>query len=203
LKLQKIVFSDVGNNYDRIANYYDRIHHLFFGQAEIVAQVELLDYVRPGDRLLIVGGGTGWILERIAAVFPSGLTITYIESSVRMMALTKARNWGGNDVTFVSGVVEDWVSGEGEFDCILTGFFFDNFPEEHAVRIVEQLWQVVLLWLMYVSARLICGVEAKWLPDMERIFTERGFRLEWGGFHYQRLIRSTVYRYSGCIGSGQ
>jgi ubiquinone/menaquinone biosynthesis C-methylase UbiE len=227
LKLQKIVFSDVGNNYDRIANYYDRIHHLFFGQAEIVAQVELLDYVRPGDRLLIVGGGTGWILERIAAVFPSGLTITYIESSVRMMELTKARNWGGNDVTFVSGVVEDWVSGEGEFDCILTGFFFDNFPEEHAVRIVEQLsgclreggcwleadfyyarrrgklWQAVLLWLMYVSARLICGVEAKWLPDMERIFTERGFRLEWGGFHYQRLIRSTVYRYSGCIGSGQ
>ena len=208
----------MGNNYDRVANYYDRIHHLFYGQAETHAQVELLDYVRPGDRLLIVGGGTGWILEKIAVVFPGGLAITYIESSVRMMALTKTRNWGENTVTFVSGVVEDWVYSGAEFDCILTGFFFDNFREEQAVRIVEQLsgclknggvwleadfyyprgrgklWQAILLWLMYVSARLICGVEAKRLPDMERIFTERGYRLMFISFHYQRFIRSVVYR---------
>jgi ubiquinone/menaquinone biosynthesis C-methylase UbiE len=219
----------VGNNYDKIANYYDRIHHLFYGQSEINAQVELLGYIRPGDRLLILGGGTGWILEKIAAIFPAGLWITYIESSARMMELTKKRNWGLNEVELVNSGVQDWVGdGDGEvdaggearaeYDCILTGFFFDNFKEVDAAEIVRRvtpflkkggywleadfyyprgrgkLWQAILLYSMYFSARLICGVEAKRLPDMVRIFSAEGYRSLYTTFHYQRFIRSVVYR---------
>src|SRR5579872_3233180 len=110
----------VGNNYDAIARYYDRIHHLFYGQAEIHAQVELLEYVQPGDRVLIVGGGTGWILEKLADKFPSGLEITYIEGSNRMMELTRKRNCGGNRVELVTAAIEDW-KGQKEYDCVLTG----------------------------------------------------------------------------------
>ncbi len=232
------------NNYDPIANYYDRIHHLFYGQAEISAQVELLEYVRPGDRLLIVGGGSGWILEKIAAVFPSGLEITYIESSVRMMELTKTRKWGRNRVELVTSGVEEWIGGEGserekigeersggaaiwggaaEYDCILTGLFFDNFEEAHAAAIVSKLtrflkhdgywlesdfyypkkrgklWQAVLLWTMYMSARLICGVEAKRLPDMDKIFEGEGYRVVYSTFHYQRFVRGVVYRRMGSV----
>ncbi len=219
----------MGNNYDRIANYYDRIHHLVYGQSEINAQVELLGYIRPGDRLLILGGGTGWILEKIAAIFPAGLRITYIESSERMMELTKKRNWGQNEVGLIISTVEEWTGdggagvdgkggGEAGYDCILTGFFFDNFKEVHAAEIVRRvtpflkkggywleadfyyprgrgkLWQAVLLYAMYFSARLICGVEAKRLPDMERVFSEEGYRSLYTTFHYQRFIRSVVYR---------
>lgn len=207
------------NNYDPIANYYDRIHHLFYGQSEVHAQVELLDYVRPGSRLLIVGGGTGWILEKIAAIFPSGLEITYIESSARMMELSKKRKCGGNRVEFVTSAVEEWKPGL-PFDAILTGFFFDNFKEAHAVGIVRELtphlkqggywletdfyyprgrgklWQAILLYTMYISARLICGVEAKRLPDMDWIFNGEGYSVLYTTFHYQRFIRSVVYRKS-------
>jgi ubiquinone/menaquinone biosynthesis C-methylase UbiE len=207
----------VGNNYDKVANYYDRIHHLFYGQSEINAQVELLDYIRPGDRLLILGGGTGWILEKIAAIFPAGLQITYIESSAQMMELTKTRNWGFNQVELVNSVVEDW-KGEMEYHCVLTGLFFDNFKDAHAAAIVRQvtpylknggywlesdfyyprrrgkLWQAILLYSMYFSARLICGVEAKRLPEMDRIFSQEGYGVLYTTFHYQRFIRSVVYR---------
>lgn len=207
----------MANNYDKIANYYDRIHHLFYGQSEVHAQVELLDYVRPGDRILILGGGTGWILEKIAAIFPSGLRITYVESSVRMMELTKTRVWAQNEVELVTSMVEEW-KGETEYDCVLTGFFFDNFNEAHAAAIVRhvtaylkiggywlesdfyyprkrgKLWQAILLNSMYISARLICGVEAKKLPDMDRIFAAAGYRVSYTSFHYQRFIRSVVYR---------
>jgi ubiquinone/menaquinone biosynthesis C-methylase UbiE len=209
----------VGNNYDPIANYYDRIHHLFYGQAEISAQVELLDYVRPGDRVLILGGGTGWILEKIGDIFPSGLEITYIESSARMMGLTTARKCGQNRVALVTSTVEEW-KGEMEYDCVLTGLFFDNFNEAHALAVVRQVtpflkmggywlesdfyypkkrgkpWQAILLWLMYWSARLICGVEAKRLPDMDKIFIGERYRVLQTTFHYQRFIRSVVYRKS-------
>ena len=207
----------MGNNYDKIANYYDRIHHLFYGQSEIHAQVELLDYVRPGDRLLILGGGTGWILDKIGAIFPSGLRITYVESSARMMELTKTRKWGQNEVELVTSTVEEW-KGDMVYDCVLTGLFFDNFQDAHAAAIVRQvspylknggywlesdfyyprrrgkLWQAILLYSMYISARLICGVEARRLPDMDRIFTEEGYRVLYTTFHYQRFIRSVVYR---------
>jgi ubiquinone/menaquinone biosynthesis C-methylase UbiE len=192
---------------------------LFYGQSETNAQVEQLEWVHSGDRLLIVGGGTGWILEKIAALFPAGLEITYIESSLRMMELTKKRNWAQNKVDFFTGSIQEW-RGTGEFDCILTGFFFDNFKEADASRIVEQLtghlekggfwletdfyyprgrgklWQAVLLRAMYVSARLICGVEAKRLPDMEWIFSAQGYRVQRTSFHYQRFIRSVAYRKS-------
>lgn len=207
----------MANNYDSIAGVYDRIHHLFYGQAEVNAQVELLDHVREGDRLLIVGGGTGWILEKLAARFPAGLEITYIESSARMMERSKRRNGGGNKLEFFMGPVEEW-RGEKGFDGILTGFFFDNFNQDHAQRIVRQLsaclkiggvwletdfyyprgrgklWQAILLRTMYVSARLICGVEAKHLPDMVQIFMSEGYSLQATSFHYQRFIRSLVLR---------
>lgn len=207
----------MANNYDKIARYYDRIHHLFYGQSEVHAQVELLDYVRPGDRILILGGGTGWILEKIGAIFPSGLRITYVESSARMMELTKTRAWAQNEVELVTSTIEEWKGGM-EYDCVLTGFFFDNFSDAHAAAIVRQvtaylknggywlesdfyypkkrgkLWQAILLYSMYISARLICRVEAKRLPDMDRIFAETGYRALYTSFHYQRFIRSVVYR---------
>lgn len=244
----------MANNYDSIAAVYDRIHHLFYGQSEVNAQVELLDHVNAGDRLLIVGGGTGWILEKIAGIYPEGLTIVYVESSQKMMERSMRRDWGGNKVEFFTGPVEEWPGGPKDrpgstserpggtedrpdgpkewpgapsespaspaFDCILTGFFFDNFKQDHSLRIVRhltpslksggywletdfyyprhrgKLWQAALLWIMYTSARIICGVEAKRLPDLEPIFSGAGYTLQTTSFHYQRFIRSLVFRKS-------
>jgi ubiquinone/menaquinone biosynthesis C-methylase UbiE len=211
-------------NYDSIAKYYDRIHHLFFGQSEMSAQVEMLDYIRPGSRVLILGGGTGWILEKISAIYPEGLQITYVESSLKMVEYSKTRNWRENRVDFVQATVEDWLK-EGKrgepgdsYQCILTGFFFDNFTGEQATQLVglmtpllkergywldadfyyprgrDKLWQAILLRVMYVSARLICGVEAKRLPDMGSIFPAAGYVPVHTSFHYQRFIRSVVYQ---------
>jgi len=215
--MDKMYFRWVSNNYDKIARYYDRLHHLFYGQSEINAEVELLDYVRPGDRILIVGGGTGWILEKMSSIYPAGLQITYIESSGKMMELSRKRNCRQNDVSFVLGQVEEWV-GDGTYDSILTGFFFDNFTTAHSGEIVRsltpflkmngywldtdfyypkgrsKLWQAFLLKTMYFSARLICGVEAKRLPDMERNFSTAGYQAVNISFHYQGFIRSVVYQ---------
>jgi SAM-dependent methyltransferase len=223
------------NNYDPIAAYYDLVHRLFYGRAEINAQVELLSFIKPGDRLLIVGGGTGWILEEIAALYRSGLAITYIESSLAMMALSRKRDCGQNQVEFVEGSVEGWMRGTAEgwvegsvvrYDCILTGFFFDNFASDQAGRIVGELaprlvaggfwlftdfyyqkgrgkwWQAILLKLMYVSARLIVKVEGKELIDMEPIFKGAGFEEEWAGYYYGRFIKAIAYRKKGGPGRG-
>ena len=205
------------NNYDPVARYYDFLSQLVFGRTEIDAQVELLDQVRPGDNLLIVGGGTGWILEKLAAIYPDGLQITYVECSQAMMALARKRKWGGHCVSFVQLPIEEFVTDE-RFDCILTGFLFDNFRQEHAEGVVRNLdtllvdgghwlfadlyyprrggkwWHGLLLDSMYLAARLICRVEADRLPDMEVCFEEVGYFAVRRAFYYQGFIQSVAYR---------
>ena len=207
----------MGNNYDPIARYYDLVHYLVFGQTEINAQTELLGYIAPGSMVLIVGGGTGWILEKIAAVQPSGLRITYVESSARMMERSRKRNAGSNHVEFVLLPIGEFVAA-APYDCILTGFVFDNFSADKARAVVRQLdlllreeghwlyadfylpkqkrklWKAVLLKAMYIAARMICKVEASKLPDMEAIFGEVGYTTVHTSFHYSRFIQSVVYR---------
>jgi hypothetical protein len=105
-----------------------------------------------------------------------------------------------------------------EFDCILTGFVFDNFSVDKAMAVVRQLdpllregghwlyadfylpkqkwklWKAVLLKSMYIAARIICKVEASKLPDMESIFGDAGYTPVYTSFHYSRFIKSVVYR---------
>jgi SAM-dependent methyltransferase len=220
----------MANNYDPIARYYDFLSRLFYGRAEIDAQVDMLRYVKPGDRALIVGGGTGWILEEISAMHTSGLRITYVESSAGMIALAKKRDCGQNEVLFVEAPVEEFfaegvndVEARSEaadrYDFIQTGFFFDNFSTEQTRRMVGWLtpllkeggywlfadfyyggkekgnwWQAILLRSMYFSARLICGVEANELPDIEPVFEELGYAKTFAAFYYRGFIQAIAYR---------
>ncbi|HEV2479976.1 MAG TPA: class I SAM-dependent methyltransferase [Puia sp.] len=204
------------NNYDPLARYYDFLSRLVFGQTQVDAQVEMLDQVRPGDRVLIVGGGTGWILEKLVALYPDGLQITYVESSKVMIRLARRRKRGGHSVSFVQLPIEQLVTDE-RFDCILTGFLFDNFKQGHAEAIVRSLdnvlvngahwlnadfyyapkggtwWQWLLLHSMYWIVGGICRVEAKDLPDMEVCFGAVGYKVVRRSFYYQGFIQAVVY----------
>jgi ubiquinone/menaquinone biosynthesis C-methylase UbiE len=205
------------NNYDPIARYYDFLSRLFFGRTEIEAQVALLAFMAPGSRMLIVGGGTGWILEEIADRYPAGLRITYVESSGEMMRMARLRRVGASVVSFVELPVEEFVAEE-LFDCILTGFLFDNFSGVRAAQVVRQLypmlerkgcwlfadfycqrresrfWQRLMLRVMYFSARLICKVEAEALPDMDSLFAQAGLAPVHISWYYRGFIKAVAYR---------
>ena len=182
-----------------------------------MAQVELLGYVAEGSRILIVGGGTGWILEEIADRYPAGLRITYVESSGEMMRLARRRRLGASVVSFVELPIEEFVADE-RYDCILTGFLFDNFSAGLAERVIgwlcpmlaadgcwlfadfyyrrreSRFWQGLMLRVMYFSARLICKVDARELPDMDDLFAKARFvpvRVRW---YYRGFIKAVAYR---------
>ena len=94
------------NNYDRIARYYDTLSRLVFFRSQIKAQTDQLQVIPPGSRILIVGGGTGWILEEIAKVQASGLSITYVEISEEMLRLSKERGVKDIEVIFIHASAE-------------------------------------------------------------------------------------------------
>ncbi|HEY2583916.1 MAG TPA: methyltransferase domain-containing protein, partial [Mucilaginibacter sp.] len=94
-------------NYNNSAWFYDKLSGMVYGRALINAQVYLLQYIPEGAHVLIVGGGTGWILEEITKIHPSGLQITYVEIAADMIALSKKRNTGNNKVVFINEAIEN------------------------------------------------------------------------------------------------
>ncbi len=184
-------------NYDNSASFYDRLSRLFFGKALINAQVYLLPHIPQNSTILIVGGGTGWILEEISKIHPSGLSITYVEVSANMMALSRKRNIGGNNVIYINQAVEQAHLVQ-VFDVVITPFLFDNFTEANLLLIFTHIhqtlkpgglwlntdfqltgkwWQYAMLKSMLLFFKILCGVESWHLPDVAREFNATGYKV--------------------------
>lgn len=205
------------NNYDHIANYYDRLSRMVFFKSQVNAQIDQLIYIPENSSVLIVGGGTGWILEELAKVRPAGLHIVYVEISANMISLSRDRNPGANEVEFVNQGIEDFSSSMS-FDVILTPFLFDNFSAQRAGVVFKQLdlllkengywlfvdfslkgergrwWKSAFLQLMYSFFKLIRIVEASELTDMEPYFKNTGYQGIANKSCYAGFIQSQVYR---------
>ncbi|WP_353717784.1 methyltransferase domain-containing protein [Dyadobacter sp. 676] len=211
------------NNYDRIASRYDKLSRLIFGKSIVRAQQALLPLITPPARVLVVGGGTGWIIEEMGRIHPSGLAIDYVEISSNMLELARKRDSRHNKVTFIHAAIEDY-NALSSYDVIMTPFLFDNFSHVRAQKVfrkldsmlkngalwlftdfhidkgINRLWQKALLRSMYIFFRNISQVEADQLPDMRALFNTH-FQTVFETFHFRRFIRSAAYRKSGDGGA--
>jgi ubiquinone/menaquinone biosynthesis C-methylase UbiE len=199
-------------NYDKIARIYDFISRAIFGKALVNAQVCLLKYIPANSRVLIVGGGTGWILEEIAKIH-AGLTIDYVESSQKMIALSEKRNDGRNQVNFIHVAAENHTT-EQRYDVLLTTFLFDNFKADKIQVIFTKLngllkkdelwlyadfvdngrlWQKIVLKTMYLFFRITTRIETQQLVKTDPLF-DTGYHKIVEISHCHNFIRSVVYQ---------
>lgn len=202
-------------NYNSIASYYDRLSKIVFGRAIVNAQQFLIDFIRPGSTVLIVGGGTGWMLEEITKKHSSGLNITYIEASEKMMELSQKRDFCANKVDFINRPIQE-VQLKNRFDTVITSFLFDNFSAATSLQVFkqiddqllvggswlfcdfqlkdDQLWQKLLLKLMYSFFKLTCNIEADRLPDTNTLFDRYHYKKKLLKTFYHDFICSSVFR---------
>lgn len=203
------------NNYDRIAWGYDFLSKRIFGNAIVDSQKCLLKYISPNSSILIVGGGTGKILEDISEIYSSGIAISYVEISKNMLEVSQKRNWKNNHVHFIHLPIENYTTDK-KFDIIITPFLFDNFSKEKIESVIEQLdaylkqgghwliadfrsdrkmekyWQKILLKSMYIFFRFVSKIEAKSLVNMHAIFPSN-YRRVFEKTFYRGFIQSVVY----------
>jgi len=206
----------LANNYDKIAKHYDWLSQIVFSKAQVNAQKNQLKYITTNSSLLIVGGGTGWILEEIAKIYPSGLKIVYVEISAKMIALSKKRDFKTNNVEFVNLAIENFKSAI-EFDFILTPFLFDNFNQEQATLVFEKInlllksngkwffvdftlqhgvgkwWKSLLLKSMYLFFRFFKMVSVSKLVEMKSYFLKHNYITIEERFYFKNFIEATVY----------
>ncbi|MGI4021097.1 MAG: class I SAM-dependent methyltransferase [Janthinobacterium lividum] len=205
------------NNYDAAAWFYDWLAQLVFGKALIEAQRFLVRHIQPEAKILVVGGGTGWILEELARVQSSSFKITYVEISAKMISLSKKKYCGQNEVTFINRGIEDYELTD-KFDVILTPFLFDNFSEKRSSAVFKQLhqhlkpgglwlladfqvqksnagiWQSIILKTMYWFFGWLCSVETKKLITMSPFFRNENYNLSAEKIFYQGFIIAQVYQ---------
>lgn len=200
-------------NFNNSAWFYDRLSRLVYGHALINAQLYLLGFVEPGSRVLIVGGGTGWVLEELTKIHPAGLHITYVEIAAAMMDLSKKRDTGRNDIVYIQNAIEQ-VNLTPGFDVVITPFLFDNFTEQtlhtvfthiHALlrqqglwlnadfQLTGKWWQRFLLKSMFIFFRLICGIEAGKLPEIKTRFTTNNYAMVDEKTFFNDFIVASVY----------
>ena len=159
-------------------------------------------------------GGTGWILEKLAKIHPKGLDITYVEVAPAMIAQSKKRNAGGNEVILINDAIEE-VKFTDAFDVVITPFLFDNFKETNlntifgsidrilkpggrwlnaSFQLTGKWWQQILLRSMFLFFRLVCNIEASQLPKIKDQFQSNNYITIINKTFFGDFINSGVYR---------
>lgn len=202
------------NDFNFIAPVYDLLKKMIFGKSLTVAEKYHLGEIESGDSLLILGGGTGKVLEFL----PSGCKVTYLELSDKMISRARLRDFRG-DIKFMHA---DFLELEptGKYDLIIASFFLDVFNEEklefacHKIRSMLKpegylivtdfdpngnLIDKMLLKIMHLFFKLVSGLESNRLKDISGYLRNCGFRISKEKYFKSRNIFSNIFKLDGNL----
>lgn len=209
-------------SFDRIAPYYDRLAQLVFGRSMPRAQCFFLNRIPPNARVLVVGGGSGWLLPYLLAQ-PEIVHITYVETSIKMLALAQQKLSQYDEPTITS---VDFIHGNEQslpdkhcFSAVITNFVLDMYQGEALDRLIQtlaahlephgrwlltdfrlsekrkhRLWQRVMTKAMYTFFHLTAGIAQQSLPLYDDHLIKAGFQKTQEQSFFADFIVSQVYQ---------
>ena len=201
--------------FDWIASYYDSLARLVFGETIRRCQLAYLDKISSTANVLILGGGTGWLLDELFKVNPT-CRVWYVEASKSMLekARTSAQGLPVSQVSFIHGTEKNLNQITGiRFDAVIANFYFDVFTTTSLGSVLKDITNVinpnskllvsefveatkrhrVLLFIMYRFFRWTCSIEPTELPDWEDELKRNGFTERDTKAFYDGFIKSSLY----------
>ncbi len=197
-------------NYKYIAWIYDWLANLVFGNKLELAKRAFISDIPEGAKILVVGGGTGSIIEYLA-LLNKHLHVDFVEQSKYMIGYAKKRNVASLEIAFYNQSILD-LNLMG-YDVVITNFFFDQFNQTEAKNILQHIrsklnpsgviifsdfihtnhrWDKFVIWFMFVFFRLTTTISANALSPFSLMFTTLGFH-ETSSRQIGRTIRAATY----------
>lgn len=192
-----------------LAPVYDALTRVVFGRSIVNSQIRFLDHIPNGSKVLMLGGGTGWLLEAIK----TPCEIWYIDISERMLSIAGQRIHG-NTIHFICGTEMDIPAFE-KFDVVITNFYLDLFSDKALNHVVQSIsshtldttrwfvtdfvqgnhwWHSPMLKIMYLFFRITCSIEAKALPNWCTILKEHTWAELESEYWYGEFIKACVLK---------
>jgi ubiquinone/menaquinone biosynthesis C-methylase UbiE len=181
-------------NYRYIAWYYDALAQFIFGNRLENSKRAHLHFIEENNKILIVGGGTGKLIEYIENI-DRNVAVDFVEPTANMFFRAKRRLFSTIDAQFYQIPIQEF-SGSG-YDIIITNFFLDQFDEEEATTIVqhlktklncggrfifsdfiktENLRDQIISKVLFIFFRLLTRSSTNNFPPYEKIFLSSGFK---------------------------
>ncbi|MBS1488014.1 MAG: class I SAM-dependent methyltransferase [Bacteroidetes bacterium] len=201
------------NDFDRVAFIYDRLVRLVFGKTIVRAQLYFLHLIPEEANVLILGGGTGWLLKELILAKPQA-TVWYIDASAKMIARAKEKTENCQQIYFIQGTEND-IPAAIQFNAVITHFYLDLFSEETLPPVILKIknhlsanaiwlatdfvkkawWHKVLLKMMHLFFRFTSNLQTTMLPDWSEMLQKHGGKKYGSNFFYGRFIEAAWYRF--------
>jgi SAM-dependent methyltransferase len=153
-------------SFDRVADLYDA-HRPDYPEA-LVESVIALAGLRPGDKILEIGSGTG---KATAPFARRGFSILCIEPGRDLAAVAARKAADYPAVAFEAVRFEDWPEPQAEFDLVMAAQAFHWVPKEvgyaKAARALKPGGHLALFWNRNP------GPQGEIFSDLERVYQER------------------------------
>ncbi|MER6980309.1 class I SAM-dependent methyltransferase [Streptomyces carpinensis] len=104
-----------------------------------------LSGAEPGDRVLDVGCGTGYLARRMAARVGPGGAVTGVDPSPPVLdyARSKKQRPGSAPCTFQEGIAESLDLPDASFDTVVTSLMLHHLPEELRPAALREMHRVL------------------------------------------------------------
>ncbi|WP_242916619.1 class I SAM-dependent methyltransferase [Pontibacter liquoris] len=208
------------SGFHRVASFYDRLARLVYGHHLEQAQLALLPHLPDSARVLVIGGGSGWLLTQLLQT-QKHLAILYLDAAPAMLQRAEQRfiqyqQPHHSTVTFRLGT-EQALQPEEQFDVVFTPFLLDLFPPKRLQQLMQRLnealvpgglwlfadfwpvqqpalwWQRLLATGMYTFFSVLSGVKARKLPDYQLHFDALALREVFSQAFYGGMVQGKVF----------
>ncbi|WP_372897712.1 class I SAM-dependent methyltransferase [Stieleria sp.] len=207
--------------YDRLAKVYRGLEICLFGNALHRARLALLDQLPRVHRALVLGDGTGRLLEQLCITQPD-CRITSVDQSRQMLNQQRRRveRIGAIDrVDLIQADARSYDVPKNHFDLVVAAFFLDCFSEDELAEnvprflaglrddgtfyFVDFVWPsstwrrrqaTAYQWLMHRFFRWQTGLPNRRLVDLDSVLATQNLVLTHSADRLHPMMACRCYR---------